>query len=56
MITETLYWICKIYFTLAGLYFIYSWYVNDLSTFAYITGIMAILFMITNIKWYFLKK
>lgn len=56
MLGEALYVICKIYFSIAGLYFIYSWYVNDLNTFAYVTGIMAILFMITNIKWYFFRR
>jgi len=56
MIGEALYVICKAYFTIAGLYFIYSWYVKDMDTFAWVTGFMAILFMITNIKWYFFKR
>ena len=56
MIGEVLYVLCKAYFSVAGLYFIYSWYANDLDTFGYVTGFMTILFMITNIKWYFFKK
>ena len=56
MITEAIYWFCKIYFTVAGLFFIYSWYVKDLNTFAYVTGIVAVIFLFSNIKWYLFKK
>ena len=56
MIGEALYVLCKAYFTLAGLYFIFAWYTNTIDTFAWVTGIMAIIFMITNIKWYFFRK
>ena len=56
MITEAIYWFCKIYFTLAGLYFIYAWYTHTLDTFGYVTGIVSVIFLVSNIKWYFLRK
>ncbi len=56
MIGEALYVLGKIYFSVAGIYFIYAWYTNTLDTFAYVTGIIAIIFLISNIKWYFFKK
>src|SRR3989338_1895487 len=48
MITEAIYWFCKIYFSVAGLYFIYSWYVNDLNTFGWITGIVSVIFLLKH--------
>lgn len=56
LLGEVLYVIGKVYFSIAGLYFIYAWYTNTLETFAYITGIIAIIFMVSNIKWYFFRK
>lgn len=55
MITELVYWFCKVYFSVAGIFFIYSWYVNDLQTFGYVTGIISVIFLLSNIKWYFFK-
>ena len=56
MIGETVYVISKIYFMLAGLFYLYSLYTGDLNTFAHVTGIIALIFMISNIKWYFFRK
>lgn len=56
MIAETLYWIAKIYFMIAGIYYLYALYTGNLDTFAHVTGVIAILFLISNIFWYFLKK
>lgn len=56
MIGEAVYVICKAYFSIAGLYFIYAWYTNTLDTFGLVTGIMALLFMASNIKWYFFRR
>ena len=56
MITEAIYWFCKIYFSVAGIYFIYAWYTQTLDTFGYVTGIVAVIFLFSNIKWYFLRR
>ena len=56
MITEVIYWFCKVYFSVAGLFFIYAWYTHTLDIFGYVTGIVAVIFLISNIKWYFFKK
>ena len=56
MIGETVYVISKAYFMIAGLFYLYSLYVNDLTFFAHVTGIMALIFLLSNIKWYFFRK
>ncbi|MEK6887511.1 MAG: hypothetical protein AABX14_01045 [Candidatus Aenigmatarchaeota archaeon] len=56
MIAETIYWIAKIYFMIAGFYYLYALYTGTLDTFAHVTGIIAVLFLISNIIWYFFKK
>ncbi len=56
MITEVIYWFGKVFFSLAGLYYLYSWYVGDLDTFAHVTGIVAVVFLVSNIKWYFFNR
>ena len=56
MITEAVYWFCKVYFSIAGLFFIYSWYVGNFDLFTKVTGTVAVIFLFSNVKWYFFKK
>ena len=53
MITEAVYWACKMYFIIAApLLFIHAWFTNDYALFTNLTGIVSILFLISNIIWY----
>jgi len=52
MIEEVIYTIGKAYFMLAALFYVYALMTNNLELFAHLTGIIAILFLISNIRWY----
>ncbi|HLC67529.1 MAG TPA: hypothetical protein VJI12_01470 [archaeon] len=56
IIEEVIYTIGKVYFVLAGPFYVYSYYTNSLDFFAHVTGIMAILFLLSNIKYYMFNK
>lgn len=51
-LTEAVYMIAKIYFMIAAFFYIYALYTNQLDLFAHVTGIIALIFLISNIKWY----
>lgn len=55
MISETIYFAAKIYFMIAGFFYLYALYTHNLDLFANVTGIVAVVFLISNIKWYFFR-
>ena len=53
MITEAIYWVCKAYFIIAApLLFIHAILTHNTEFFTNVTGIMALLFLASNIIWY----
>ena len=53
MLAEILYWIAKAYFLLMPIYYLYTIFVTkDINTFVHVTGIVGIIFLISNILWY----
>ncbi len=56
MISEAVYTFAKIYFSIAALFYIYAVWTNNVELFANVTGIIAILFLVSNIKWYFFSR
>jgi hypothetical protein len=56
MISETVYFAAKAYFMIAGIFYLYAIYTNNFELFGHVTGIISIIFLLSNIKWYFFKK
>ncbi|HLD85274.1 MAG TPA: hypothetical protein VI968_01830 [archaeon] len=53
MLAEILYWLSKMYFMIMPLYYLYTIFVTkDTNTFIHVTGIIGILFLLSNIIWY----
>jgi len=46
-----LYWGCKIFFNLMGIYYIYALITGEMDMYIHITGIMGLLFLISTIRW-----
>jgi len=53
MLFNAVYWFCKLYFM-----FLWLWYIlavfgyYGLDTFAHVTGIISLVFLGSNLKWY----
>ncbi len=56
MITESVYTLAKIYFSIAAFFYLYAVWTNNLELFANVTGVIAVLFLLSNIKWYFFSR
>lgn len=52
VIAISIYWMSKVYFMLIGIYYIYALATNNVDKFTHITGLVGILFLLSNIKWY----
>ena len=57
IISQAIYWFAKIYFMIIGIVYllVLRGYIK-LETFGTFTGIVGVLFLVSNIYWYFLRK
>ena len=53
MISEAIYWVCKLYFMFIWLVYLYALFGPlPLETFAHLTGVISILFLGSNLNWH----
>ena len=52
VLTEIIYWVAKLYFILSPVFYFYTLATGNTEAFIHITGIMGILFLLSNILWY----
>lgn len=56
MISDILYNICKLYFMLLWVWFVMALLNGNVELFGYITGVISLIFLGTNIKWWLTPK
>ncbi len=56
MIEEVIYTISKAYFMIAAFFYLYALMTGNIDMFAHVTGIVAILFLLSSIKWYMFRR
>lgn len=55
--SQAVYWIAKIYFMVLGLIYIFALLGKfDMGMFTHLTGVIGVLFLLSNIYWYIIKK
>jgi hypothetical protein len=56
-VSQTVYWIAKIYFMVFGILYILALLGRfSMDMFTNVTGIIGVLFLLSNVYWYLLRK
>jgi hypothetical protein len=56
-VSQTVYWIAKIYFMMFGILYILALLGRfSMDMFTNVTGIIGVLFLLSNVYWYLLRK